>query len=80
MNANIIELSRRGTGRTTRLADDAIQEFFHLQPGQFLKIYDHEPTKEAQRGLLSIIVNRLEMEHKGIKFEANFDDRTIKKI
>lgn len=80
MNVNIIELSRKSTGRTTRLADAAIQDFFKMDKGETMKIYDHEPTKEAQLELLNIIVNRLESEHSGTKFEANKIDRTITKL
>lgn len=53
----------RATGRTTRLADEAIQTLF--TEGK-VTVKDHADTKYAQQDLLHKILSRLENEHGGI--------------
>lgn len=53
----------RRTGRTTRIVDKLIQDFFNNGACYF---YDHFQTNDARMNVHSIIINRLKNEH-GIK-------------
>ena len=65
----------RKSGRTTRIADKAIQELF--KKGKVI-IEDHSPEKVANRFLFKIILTRLENEHGGInRYLIDRDKRTI---
>ena len=60
----------RCTGQTTRLADEYVQDYFKLKPGEYIEIVDHyeggnQPI--ANNLIFSIVAKRLEREH-GEKF------------
>lgn len=80
MKPNQFELSRKSTGRTTRLIDKAVQKFFSLKQGDTLLLLDHEPTRTAQLELLKKFCNRMEIEHPNEQFEVDEYNRLIKKL
>ena len=60
----------RATGQTTRLADEYVQDYFKLKPGEYIEIADHYEGGNrpiANEMLLNIVAKRLEREH-GEKF------------
>jgi len=62
----------RGTGRTTRLVDKAIQDFFNKG---VVTIQDHYCAVEATKFLYERITKRLKNEHRNVKIsmsEVNF--------
>lgn len=59
----------KATGRTTRLADDYIQQLFK-NIGKWVLVVDHFPIRKATEGLVDIIANRLISEH-NIVIEIN---------
>lgn len=59
----------KATGRTTRLADDYIQQLFK-NIGNWVLVVDHFPIHKATEGLVDIIANRLISEH-NIVIEIN---------
>ena len=64
------DLSNRARGYSTRQADDYIQEFFDLEPGESIEIKDHYNGGSEGRAndyLLKRICGRLEKEYK-VKF------------
>lgn len=52
--------NHRATGRTTRLADNCVQEFFD---NGFCFTKDHWGTKDSDRRLMEIVLRRLYLEH-----------------
>jgi len=67
----------RQTGRSTRLADDYIQELFE---NGHVKIRDHIDIREMHKELFRKIINRLESEHHNCSysFEINNQNFAIK--
>lgn len=61
----IEELTVRGTGRTTRLVDQAIQDLF--TKGVVL-VKDHFDDRQADRYLTERIKKRLDYEHPHVKY------------
>lgn len=61
----------RATGRTTRLADKYIQELFD-NPGEWVGITDHYPSRRAYELLMMIICRRVAYEHQIV---LDFDRR-----
>ena len=64
------DLSDRARGYSTRQADDYIQKFFDLEPGESIEITDHYEggtQGNANRFLMDRICGRLENEY-GVKF------------
>lgn len=62
----------RASGRTTRLADDAIQALFHL--GECY-IWDHHmdgKSIQANKYLFDIVMKRLDIEHHHIMDKIQF--------
>lgn len=76
---NIIEKARKNSGRTTRLLDKYIQDFFFLENDEVLYIADHEPTKEADLALMDRFIIRMNTEHPNVKFNVDRFERTISK-
>lgn len=74
----------RATGRTTRAADDAIQELFMTGECHIWDHYNDGKSAEKNNRLYQIIIGRLEFEHPGImkniivKFVDHFIIITIK--
>lgn len=56
----------RATGKSTRLVDKLIQEFFEHPAGTKIPVCDHYPEKQADEFLLDRFMKRLESEHHGI--------------
>ena len=80
MEANQIELTRKSTGRTTRLLDNLIQKFFSLEKEEYILVLDHEPNANAHRELLEKFRKRMELEHPHVQYEIVNYDRCIKKL
>jgi hypothetical protein len=57
------ELLGRATGKTTRLVDRVVQEFFTQPMGTKIYAYDHYGTRQADQLLLKTVAKRLEAEH-----------------
>lgn len=53
----------RATGRTTKLVDELIQEFFERPMGTNIPVCDHYPERRADEFLLDRFMKRLESEH-----------------
>lgn len=56
-------LRYRASGRTTRLIDEFVQDFFNRPMGTKIYIYDHYGTRQADQYLLGRAIKRLENEH-----------------
>lgn len=71
-----IETGLRNSGRTTRMADQLIQELF--TNGE-ITVQDHYNQDSAHHYLLRVIVRRLEFEHLNTKFKVKgFNIKLIK--
>ena len=57
------EICDRATGRTTRIIDFIIQEYFNISPGQSIEFDDHHDSRSAKLHLLSKLNARLNYEH-----------------
>ena len=71
-NNSTIILSMRKSGRTTRLADEAIQALFHL--GECY-IWDHHldgKSMQANNYLFEMVMRRLDIEHHHIMDRIQF--------
>lgn len=67
----------RATGQTTRLADKYIQSLFR---GGKIVVRDHYiygEDRKANQILFDRIIRRLQLEHEGIKLDANRSKLTI---
>lgn len=64
------EAKQRATGRSTRLADEAIQTLFTKG---FVVIRDHYNNSGAHHYLYNIVVSRLKAEHNLTWFHSTFD-------
>jgi len=53
----------RHTGKSTRIVDELIQDFFNKKPGTKIRIIDHYPTKRADEHVARRMLRRLEVEH-----------------
>ena len=53
----------RATGKTTRIVDKLIQEFFEKPMGTKIAIVGHYPERRADEFLLNVFMKRLESEH-----------------
>lgn len=65
----VIDLKCRATGRTTRLVDDYIQQIYNHQ-GEWVKIADHHPSKQAAKVVFDKVCGRLKYEHSGDEFKV----------
>ncbi len=72
-----IEESQRNTGRTTRLVDQYIQEFF--EKGEVI-VRDHEDRSAHHLRCTYLILRRLKLEHPQIKVECNGSKRLITRV
>lgn len=64
----------RATGRSTRLADNYIQDFFTQPMGTKIYIHDHHGTREADNYLLGVVLKRIENEHR-TKYRKGADSK-----
>ena len=53
----------RATGKSTKLVDELIQEFFENPMGTRILVCDHYPERQADEYLLDRFMKRLESEH-----------------
>ncbi len=53
----------RATGKSTKLVDELIQEFFEKPMGTRIPVCDHYPDRRADEYLLDRFMKRLESEH-----------------
>jgi adenylate kinase family enzyme len=53
----------RATGKSTKLVDELIQEFFEKPMGTRILVCDHYPERQADEYLLDRFMKRLESEH-----------------
>lgn len=58
----------RATGRSTRLVDMYVQEFFTSPQGTSVLILDHWDDPRAHRSLLDRVISRLRIEHPGVHY------------
>ena len=68
--------TKRRSGRTTRLADQYIQQFFDI--GE-VKISDHTNHRDSNRHLIKVICSRLDNEHRHIEYDVDFGQLIIKR-
>ena len=59
----ILDKMFRATGRTTKLVDELVQEFFEQPMGTNIPVCDHYPDRKADEYLLDRFMKRLESEH-----------------
>lgn len=71
----LVELSGRLTGRTTRIIDEYIQELYRHQ-GEWIEIKDHHPSPQSDRIALNKIMTRMELEHPGDKVNVDKSRKT----
>ena len=64
----VVELKYRATGRTTRLVDEYIQKIYKNK-GEWVKIADHYPSKQAGKMLADKVAARLKAEHSNDEFK-----------
>ena len=67
----------RATGRSTRLIDELIQEFFEKPMGTKILVCDHYPERRADEFLLNRFMNRLESEHPGATCTIHLGENII---
>lgn len=63
-------MEERATGRSTRLIDKYIQEFFTNPPGIGVRVMDHNMENDAEPHtiLLERVVSRLRIEHPNVDY------------
>lgn len=66
-----IEREFRGTGRTTRLVDKYVQEFFTNPTGVPVMVLDHWDDVKAHTALLERVVSRLKTEHRWVHYSID---------
>lgn len=74
------EICDRATGRTTRIIDFIIQEYFNISPGQSIEFDDHHDSISARLYLVSKISDRLLYEHHkrfGKDYNMKIDNKVI---
>lgn len=71
----------RNTGRSTRLVDKYIQEFFTKELGTSIKVIDHIDSDQTNNALMQKLVSRLVSEHgHKINYAINGVDHTITRL
>lgn len=71
----IVFEKHRRTGRTTRLVDNCVQDFFD---NGFCFTKDHWGTKDSNRRLMEIVLRRLYLEHNIISSMVDIDKSHFK--
>ena len=59
---SIESIRRRMTGRTTKMVDEFIQKLYKNE-GEWVEIYDHYPSRNADRMVLDKVIKRMQIEH-----------------
>ena len=70
-------LSTRATGRSTRLVDEFIQKLYKNE-GEWVEIYDHYPSRNADRMIFENVIRRMQVEHPQDKLEIDKFNNRIK--
>ena len=58
-----LSLSYRASGRSTRIVDELVQEFFKAPLGTKIMVCDHYGTRQADEHVLRKLRKRIEAEH-----------------
>lgn len=61
----------KATGRSTRLVDELIQEFFEKPIGTKIPVYDHYGDRKADEFLLEMVLKRLDFEHPSASYKVH---------
>ena len=69
LQSQVIDLKYRATGRTTRLVDEYIQQIYNNQ-GEWVRIADHYPSKQADKVVFDKVCGRLKYEHSRDEFKV----------
>lgn len=67
---SIESIRRRMTGRTTQMVDNFIQKLYKNE-GEWVDIYDHYPSRNADRMIMEKIIRRMQFEHPQDKLEID---------
>ena len=67
---SIESIRRRMTGRTTQMVDGFIQKLYKNE-GEWVEIYDHYPSRNADRMIMEKIIRRMQFEHPQDKIEID---------
>ena len=67
---SIESIRRRMTGRTTQMVDEFIQKLYKNE-GEWVEIYDHYPSRNADRMIMEKIIRRMQFEHPQDKLEID---------
>ena len=67
---SIESIRRRMTGMTTRMVDEFIQKLYKKE-GEWVEIYDHYPSRNADRMIMEKIIRRMQFEHPQDKIEID---------
>ena len=73
----------RSTGRSTRLIDAYVQEFFTKEVNTPILVKDHfegGSSVRTNRLLLDRLVHRLISEHRGVAFKTDHTNCTIRRL
>ena len=74
---SIESIRRRMTGRTTQMVDGFIQKLYKNE-GEWVEIYDHYPSRNADHMIMEKIIRRLQFEHPQDKIEVDKLNNRIK--
>lgn len=74
---SIESIRRRMTGRTTQMVDGFIQKLYKNE-GEWVGIYDHYPSRNADRMIMEKIIRRMQFEHPQDKIEVDRLNNRIK--
>lgn len=67
---SIESIRHRMTGRTTKMVDEFIQKLYKNK-GEWIEIYDHYPSRNADRMIIDKIIRRMQIEHPQDKLEID---------
>ena len=73
-------MEERITGRSTRLIDKYIQEFFTNPAGIGVYVLDHYDDIRAHQSLLDRVISRLKIEHSGVHYAVDKVTNSIMRI
>lgn len=74
---SVESIRRRMTGRTTQMVDGFIQKLYKNE-GEWVEIYDHYPSRNADRMIMEKIIRRMQFEHPQDKIEVDKLNNRIK--
>lgn len=69
LKSQVIDLKYRATGRTTRLVDEYIQKIYENK-GEWVRIADHYPSRQADKVVFDNVCGRLKYEHSSDEFKV----------